>query len=277
MDVKLCPKCNAKNWPDKQVCALCNTSLEGVPLTGSPTAGEPAPSAAPAAMQAPVAQTQQMPAGPPAQSHDHTGLPPNVHPYAPVRPMSPPVELKTNPWPIVLGVAGVLILAAIAAYIGMPKKPALPADPPQPTVSAFLEAKKSHDLEKVKPCLTAGSLDFLDTAFSTRQARSAGFDKAAVADMFVFDVPPSIKDLTQASVSLKNITTEQDKNDATAVVEVTVTRQIPILGAMSDVCEFVLAPEAGKWKIDLVATRQRQSKSTMDNLLGGPSTKKAGQ
>ena len=249
MDVKLCPKCNAKNWPDKEVCALCNTSLEGVPLTGSPTAGEPAPAA-----------TQ------PAQQ-------PTIAMQAPVRRMSPPVEFKTNTWPIVLSVAGVLILAAIAAYIGMPKKPALPADPPQPTVSAFLEAKKSHDLEKVKPYLTAGSLDFLDKAFSTRQARSAGFDKATVADMFLFDVAPTIKDLTQASVSLKNVSTEQDKKDATAVVKVTVTRQIPILGVMSDVYEFVLAPEDGKWKIDLVATRQRQSKSTMDNLLGGSSKK----
>lgn len=276
MDVKLCPKCNAKNWPDKEVCALCNTSLEGVPLTGSPTAGKSAaePAQQPTiAMQAPVAQTQQIPAGPPAQSYDHTGLPPNVHPYAPVRQMSPPVEFKTNPWPIVLSVAGVLILAAIAAYIGMPKKPALPADPPEPTVSAFLEAKKSHDLKKVKPYLIAGSLDFLDKAFSTRQARSAGFDKAAVADMFLFDVAPTIKDLTQASVSLKNVSTEQDKKDATAVVEVTVTREIAILGVMSDVYEFVLAPEAGKWKIDVVATRQRESKSTMDNLLGGPSKK----
>lgn len=282
MDVRLCPKCNAKNWPDRDECALCNTSLAGVPLTEGPTGGS-AQAAAPAGpqqspqptvpTQTPAAQTQQMPAAPPQQGYDPTGLPPNVHPYAPVRPLAPPVQFQSSRLPIVIGLAVVVVLAVIAAYIGAPKKPAAPKDPPEPVVTAFLEAKKSHDLAKVEPFLTDTSLQLINMTFNSRQARSAGFSKATAADMYIFDAPPTIKDMESGAMTLRNITTPQEKDDAKAVIEVTITKQTVILGALSDTSELVLTPEDGKWKIDIPETVRHENHAAMDRLLGGPSKK----
>lgn len=262
MDMKLCPQCRAKNWPDKEVCAICGASLEGVALTKSPTA-----TAAPAAQQSAPVQTQQMTAqappviAPPAR--DPSGLPPIPNDFRQSYQPGQFAYKEPKRWPAVLIIT--LIVAALAAYTWakMPKKEPIPTAPPDPTITAFLAAKKSGKLEQVKPFMSEASVKFLDEAFSSRAARSAGFDKKEVGRMFVFDVPPTVKDLREAKITLKNITTQKDLDERTAVVTVTATSQNPILGKMSESIDYVLVAERGKWKLDLPLSAARQSKSGM--------------
>lgn len=177
--------------------------------------------------------------------------------------MSAPVQMGTSPTAIFVIL---LVLVVLGAGWWFVARGAKPKPPPTPTVTAdvvvakFLTAKRTGLVANVRPFMSADSLHKLDTAFSGRQARSAGFDKQEVANMFVFDQPPSKWDLQHFNYKvLKPVRVDAKNNRANVAILLE-----PIPGEYgesgeqgesvmpSQTCEVVLVNEGGHWKVDIV-------------------------
>lgn len=252
MDMRLCPKCKAKNWPDKAHCAICGESLAGVPLTDVSGGRQPQQAAQqPQPVQQP-AQAQSGPMGP----MNFPGAP-TQQAYS--RPAPQVQEKPESKVPLIL--AGLIVIGMLGAGLWalIPRKEPIPTAPPEKTVSAFLEARGSTELSKIEPFFSEESLQYL---------RNAG-DKA-LAKSTAFSTDPSVKLVSESNITYKVTTTPEDKEKGRAIVEVTAIDKRPSLLVMPVVCEYVLVPEGGKWKIDLSATRRRQSSSSIDNLVNPP-------
>ena len=313
MLVKVCPKCGAENRETSAACSNCYAPLDGVSSTESTKASRPVqskPAARQAAQPTPSpAPTQQMPA--PGQTQMGAIGPPPMPQRVPDGSYVRPVKRSSPVWIIVIVLIVVLGGAGTLAYLGVTKsglfKPEpLPTEPPDQVVVAFLAAKKTHAITKVEPFLTQASRELLGKYLNTEQGRSAGFDRAEVARMFLWEVSPTPDELSTHTVRaevLKNDPLVENNNGRAAVVHVelplneTVMQQSstdpnaapppgmapqpgampnppPILdGGSSELFKreylFVLYVEDGKWKVDLQMSRKHTSEGLVKKLLGG--------
>lgn len=137
-------------------------------------------------------------------------------------------------------------------------KPSVSADK---VVTAFLQAKSTGTLASVKPYLCKSSIEFLDNALNTPQAKSAGFTRQEVHKMYLWDVEPS-KDKLQGATITTTIIEDKEAKENTARVRATVAPQSSEFGPLSMDFDYILVIEDGQWKVDL----QESSKANMGNL-----------
>lgn len=267
MQVKVCPSCSTENRPTNAACYKCRTPLADVEATeGQGTAlsqstasrtTQPAKTAAAPTISTPPSapeQTQYAPIPPQAPSNQR---------YVPQAPQyrSAPVTVNTSLPPGIIALIVMVVLGSLTyAFIKAPKPSPKPTEAPEKVVAAFLEAKKTHKIAKVKPYLSKQSIETLDNFLSSRQAQSAGFTRKDAEDMFIWNMPPSSEDLANSIISLSVV---RNKNDAenTAVIHALFTPKTKSLLAFNQSFEYVLIAEEGKWKVDVSLSQAR----TMDN------------
>jgi hypothetical protein len=305
MHVKVCPKCGAENKETSAACSNCYAPLEGVSPTQSTKASQPVqskpaprqtprptPSPAPTQQMPGPGQTQMGPVGPPPMTQR---LPDGAYMRPPKR--SSPVWIIVVLLVVVLGSVGTLAYFA-ATRSGLFKPEPMPTEAPDQVVVAFLAAKKTHAITKVKPFLTQASLDLLGKLLNTEQGRSAGFDRPEVARMFLWEVSPTPDELSAHTVKAQVVPNDPlvEENDGrAAVVYVELVLNEPSMPQSSQSPEapsppavgpqagatpnasdegpleifkreyiYVLYPEEGKWKVDL----QMSTKKTSERFLG---------
>ena len=228
-----CPKCGFPNKSEAEKCANCFAPLKAPP--------------------APTMQQQR--------------IRPEVKPaYDPQ-----PVKTGAN-----VGLIVIVVLVLIGAGGGtmLLVKSNQHAAPPKPTVPAevvaeqFLVMKRTGELAKVRPYLSAASKEKLDKSFSTRQARSAGFDKAEVARMCLFNVGPSRHDLMYGKVTVLRPAKVDAQNDQ-AVVSVKLESEDELFSGSTATYEFVMVNEGGVWKFDIDLTKDKNGLGDIAIPVGG--------
>jgi hypothetical protein len=268
MQVRVCPKCSAENDQAKAACWMCRTSLEDVPLTEK---RQPKPAATPTPI------TQQPLAGPTLAPTPDTGhpipvtqssspdfnppIPPSPPAYNPGRrlyggqdddpPPRAPVEI---PWTLIIVVAIALLVGFGYKLVLRPSPP--PSVPADTVMRSFVEAKKTGEIAKVKPFLSAESIYRIEHTLNSKQAKSAGFTREDVEKMLLWNVPPALDDLQTGAAQVYAINdTTLPKNKAVVGCKVTTSfHGLPMVS--SD--ETIFVAEDSKWKVDLPATARHR-------------------
>lgn len=236
MQVKVCPKCGAENRAANVSCSSCYTSLESVRPTLSKSTDRPA-------------RPQQAP-GPGAPSH--------APPYR-----SQPQVAQGGSYSWVLILVLLALAGGVVAVVMKSNKPLPePAVTPDQVVLAFLQAKGTGDFQKVAPHLCAASLDKLNSAFSGKQAESAGIERADIHDMFLWSVHPDKQQLAGSDIKVENVQDDNIDRDFRAVhATITPRSGQPLL--FETECDFVVVREENEWKVDLAnSVRWQSGKST---------------
>ncbi len=138
-----------------------------------------------------------------------------------------------------------------------PPKPVVPADQ---VVLSFLDAKKTGDYKKVKPYLDQASIVMVESAFSSRQARSAGFGRKEAEEMYIFGQTPTKDQMREATIKAVVAHDDDIDEETMALVRVTTTPKTPSLIKLDLTSEQVLINEGGKWKIDALLSGTRGMK-----------------
>lgn len=262
MQVKICPKCNAENRPDRASCSNCYVSLEEVAITtvekkepvtcqaetqGQTLAGQPlnAPSNE---QPKPAESPYGPPPGPPR---------PGAVSGPPFRENRQPIQQGTNWGAIIL----VVLLLAGGAFAGwwFFMKPL----PPEQVVQNFFQAAGDGNYDKFKGYLTDASIEMIKTegggeekvAEQLKQAVSRG--QQLGTDDITFGKP-----------------TFEGENKALVSMEPKEKPQLPP-GMPAQFANFkfemVLLREGGKWKIDLKETQTHMMEQVkeMFKSMGG--------
>lgn len=236
MQVKICPKCNARNRPASAACSNCYSTLEGVQVTEeqAPQVAVPAAPAAPRPPKAPAAPaqpTQQMaappqaPPGVPAQTQMGGPIPP-PHGAQPMPPGAFQVApQRRSPVGIIIAVVlGALVVFGAIGYALMNspfvKGGPPPTESPEKVMLAFLEAKKTEDFAKCKPYLSSRSIEIVNNTLGSKQARSAGFTIKDSADWALFGISPTSREMAGKVITVKNKKDDKEADNTMAIVHV---------------------------------------------------------
>lgn len=286
MQVKTCPKCGFENKPTNATCSKCYAALENVPLTEGTQASQPViaaggaaarPASASSSPQAPPAQQGQPGANtnvtttvappPPPQypGQSYPGAPGN--PNEQIRITIGPPDRK--PYALIIVPLVIVLLVGAALVLRVSMKPPKPKVPPDKVVLNLLAAKKSGKFVRCRPYLSADSIHMIETKFSDKQARSAGFDQKEVEKMFFFAVHPTPTELTYCNATATVVVDEKNKRDDLAYVHVSLDPGESELLIFMTESEWVLVQEGPEWKVDLALSAKRQGQQNFQDLLGG--------
>ncbi|MCX8052380.1 MAG: hypothetical protein N3B12_01100 [Armatimonadetes bacterium] len=244
MKVKICPKCGSENKEANESCSSCYASLDNAELresTNEPIAVPPSKPVTPRSSQprASSTETPQSPYGPPVGSV-----------VGPTRPVSTYRERRV---PAKQGFgfgAFVFILILLAAGGGSGWWFFLRPPNPGEVVLRFTAAQASHDVEKMKSCLSQNTLNW--PGFS--RGLEIGAKIAAKSEVEV----PSVKILT---------TTYLGADKSTAVVTYEPCDKSKIPAGFDARQEMLLVKEEGQWKIDMIGTLQRAIKKAFGGAV----------
>jgi hypothetical protein len=253
VQVKICPKCKAENKLSNASCSKCYASLEGalsseVPDPVVPEAQQDTQSAQPQIGSAPPAPTIGAAPGmptvggpppaegpPPATGANPYGPPPSAVYTPPMRENSRPIRQGPDVGAIVL-----LIVLLAGAGFGAWWFFLKPKGPEQ-VVSAFMEATKSGDLEKMKTCLASSSRKLFEMP-GVAEGFKRGFEYAKS-----HGGNPDDKQYKYGPTTFEG--------DSKAVVQVSESKSDG--SAAGETQDMVLVKEEGKWGIDFQETMTR--------------------
>ncbi len=169
---------------------------------------------------------------------------------------------------IVIGGTGFALM-----HSGLLKGAPRPTESPEKVMLAFLEAKKTEDLEKCRPYLSRRSIEIIENTFGSSQARSAGFTMKDSADWALFSIPPTSREMAGRELTAKETKDDKEADSSMAIVHITVDAkeepapepaQPESSGSFSEVFDFgpvdvdcVLVAEDGHWKVDIEKTNRR--------------------
>lgn len=279
MEVRVCPNCGTENKKSRSTCANCYASLASAPATESGAGTQPAASQGPAIPGAPMQKEQARHASSPVGTQPRPQAPPpGVPPTrvgAGVQPpysSSEPASGGSMAWLFIL--IGLLVVVGIAVLMGSHLNPFAKKELPEPKVPAdkvvasFLEAKKERDYKKVKQFISAKSAEDIETMFSSRQMKSAGFTLEDACDAHLWSVSPTPKQLRLSTYTTKSVSNEEAEKEGKRVVRVNLTA-LPVaenavdmgdkmaLISMVPEIDFYLINENAEWKIDLEASSKQ--------------------
>lgn len=254
MQVKVCPKCGVENKPDKASCSNCYTSLESVDETEAKPRSAPVQSAEASSSDQPQAQPlsasplagPEAPAGPtPA---DNYAPPPGApSPYGP----APTFERRPAPargGPSWVGIILAIVILAAAGYGGWWAYNKYLKPGPEQVVRNFMDAGKARDFEKMKACLSKGTINMMQMASGEEEMRRS-FESGGSSG-FEGEITACTYDESNSSLAYVNLVPTDKKSLAPGATSV----------------EIVCCKEDGKWKIDLMATVMRMVKKVYGNM-----------
>lgn len=228
-----CPKCGWQNKAGSATCVNCFAPLNA-PTTSAP----------------------------PLQDE-------RIQPGVGQAPNRPPAETGVSlGWVVV----ALVLLVGVGVGVALVVRSQQTKPPPTPTVAAdvvadkFLQAKGSGDVAKVRPYLSAASIKKLETAFGSRQARSAGFDKAEVARMFLFDAAPPKNEVLHSKITIAKPAVDTETNQAIVGVKLVHERSTMFPGDEST-CELVLVNADGNWKVDIELTAEQNGEGELEHFV----------
>ncbi len=259
MQVKVCPKCNTENKPDRASCSNCYSSLAQVNLSLSKKLRTPV------VVKSRTAATRtNQPTAPPAANSPYSAPSPGVgRRYQAPQPVAPVPKSSSNWFLVTFLIVVLLAGCALVTYVLMGRT----ADTPQSAIINLSEAWVSGDYDRAKVYMTRASVDHLQKALGSEE-KVAEFIKKQSNPLAIPDI--SIGDDT--SMFKEPVFETEDRayveiklpDDATA-------RTLRELFGAEIKLGMVCLREEGKWKVDLPQTEQRlmaQMDETMKKLFG---------
>lgn len=289
MRVKVCPKCGRENKESSATCFNCYADLckaeiretpdaasQGSDVTRQVTMAPPPPPPVRASRQ--QNRTAQIPpADTSATGTSSTApsvpldMPGDYRPSGYSHTNEAPPPKKKSAAPLAAFLIIVVVIGAVAAYMMKPQPE--PKIPPDQVVSAFIEAKATEDIEKVKPYLDSMAIFEIEQSLRNAGKGKQGIVTARVLTSIIYTLPPEPKLINESDVEILK-TEKNPKKPNQAIVLVRLTPKEMKLGLGPTECLIATIQERSEWKIDVAETKKIQNRELMEFLMPG-STKPA--